>query len=442
MELFDFPKLTNNCRVHLMPDGAVIYMPNMDFGENINESALNILLLCNGKMKISEIIAELQKKYNENYDTVYGFVTTFLQECELKKYIQINDASEHKIKITGSTEFYSPRSASIEIYPFCNFNCEHCYVIDHIDNNISLTSEIINYLKELSVVGVNVIQLTGGEPLLHPDFKEIFYNACTFFDEIAITSNGSLIDESLASYLLDTAQLNSSSVIFQISLDGPKEIHNKVRRKKSAFEETINGIKMLVKKSIPVRLAFTINRENLDYIEETVKIAKELGVGAFEIANTISSGRAKYSDKLITNEEELENIAKEIIKIKNKYNDENFFINDWEYKGMDDMHAANAMPTNCGLGLNSIAISSNGDVFPCLVHREKIGSLKGNNIINILNSNKWKNYSKLPAPSFELCEGCEKQMFCKSCIGLASENAINFNDCKWLPLLTKFIHEN
>uniref|UniRef100_UPI0013DA8F43 radical SAM protein n=2 Tax=Gammaproteobacteria TaxID=1236 RepID=UPI0013DA8F43 len=57
------------------------------------------------------------------------------------------------------------------------------------------TAEILRGIDDLRAAGVRVLILSGGEPLMHPDLFEIAAHACQAGMFVALSSNGTLIDE-------------------------------------------------------------------------------------------------------------------------------------------------------------------------------------------------------------------------------------------------------
>ena len=79
----------------------------------------------------------------------------------------------------------------------CNLTCRHCYSVS-TDTNFAgelSTPEIYVVLEDLKAARVPVLILSGGEPLLHPDIFTIARRAKAMGFYVALSSNGTLIDE-------------------------------------------------------------------------------------------------------------------------------------------------------------------------------------------------------------------------------------------------------
>ncbi|OOM82029.1 antilisterial bacteriocin subtilosin biosynthesis protein AlbA [Clostridium puniceum] len=93
---------------------------------------------------------------------------------------------------------------SINITRRCNLHCSYCYVYDLINkknNNmeLDLSLEKIKGLVKLS--SIDGVYLTGGEPFMHPDIREIINFFANAGKKINIATNGFLIDSEMAEFL-------------------------------------------------------------------------------------------------------------------------------------------------------------------------------------------------------------------------------------------------
>ena len=144
----------------------------------------------------------------------------------------------------------------------CNYRCEHCF-IDDLSEGLEKQMTLDEWSKTAGSVGSpEILLFTGGEPSLRQDFSDI---AIQFLSRarprhLLIASNGSH-PQKLRSQVEKILSVQSDSKItVGISLDGPEAIHDRVRRKKGAFQaalQTIASVQELQK--IHPRLSLNIN---------------------------------------------------------------------------------------------------------------------------------------------------------------------------------------
>lgn len=137
----------------------------------------------------------------------------------------------------------------------CNLSCIHCYVPSSpnikIRNELT-TEELFKIIDFASKKMVKEIRLTGGEPLLRKDIIDVINYALSKGLRVSIETNGLLISEE---FLQSLKYL--SRVYFGVSLDGPKEVHEKIRGK-GTFDKTVNAILLLKKYNVGTTIITSI----------------------------------------------------------------------------------------------------------------------------------------------------------------------------------------
>ena len=171
----------------------------------------------------------------------------------------------------------------------CNFNCLHCY--EAVDNQISRSemslSDCRKLLREARDCGIQNIKITGGEPLIHPDFLTILKSVYEYEMTVGrINSNVHFLTEQLA----EEIRAIDGKILFNVSYDGAG-YHDWMRNRKGAEKDLLSKIKILVDKGFRVCAAMTLNRVNLDAAEDSLKKLEELGVQEFRIIRTSETPR-------------------------------------------------------------------------------------------------------------------------------------------------------
>ena len=171
----------------------------------------------------------------------------------------------------------------------CNFNCLHCY--EAVDNQISRSemslSDCRKLLREARDCGIQNIKITGGEPLIHPDFLTILKSVYEYEMTVGrINSNVHFLTEQLAEEIRSI----DGKILFNVSYDGAG-YHDWMRNRKGAEKDLLSKIKILVDKGFHVCAAMTLNRVNLDAAEDSLKKLEELGVQEFRIIRTSETPR-------------------------------------------------------------------------------------------------------------------------------------------------------
>jgi len=170
----------------------------------------------------------------------------------------------------------------------CNLTCKHCYSIsaDRDFPGELTTEEIFAVMDDLKAFGVPALILSGGEPLLRPDIFTIARRAKAMGFYVALSSNGTLID---GDNVAEIAGVGFDYV--GISLDGMEQTHDRFRRKAGAFRAALRGIRLCRAAGIKVGLRFTLTRDNVADLPDTLRLMESEGVDKFYLSHLNYAGR-------------------------------------------------------------------------------------------------------------------------------------------------------
>ena len=270
-------------------------------------------------------------------------------------------------------EIRIPLQADIVVTGKCHCKCWHCFRIK--DNREDLTfEEIENTLKELHDMGTATVGITGGEPMLRKDIKDILWLIPNDMEGQLYTT-GHNIDDEFAMFLKTT---NVTRVI--ISLDHyQEEVANKMRNYHNAFAEAKNAIKTLVSHGIYTAITVCITEELLDEekLNEYFKNANELKPDEIRIILPIPQGNLEGNNVTRLYSDAIRFIKN--IKEKNKKNPElPGIVNFCEFESAGYM--------GCGAGANYISINNDGLVTPCVAVPLSFGNIREKSLKEIFES--------------------------------------------------------
>jgi len=173
----------------------------------------------------------------------------------------------------------------------CNFDCKYCFEkkIKPLFGSDSMSVEQIKeafafinwYAPDCKITG---IEITGGEPLLIQNYNlisEILENAAKNNTNVAITTNGYNLDY-YSSLLCKYAEIITG---VRVTLDGPKEVHDKRRPLyggHGTFDKIVKGIETLLANGFDKRKIFIIvkvDEENVNALPELIRFL--IGKGWF-----------------------------------------------------------------------------------------------------------------------------------------------------------------
>jgi MoaA/NifB/PqqE/SkfB family radical SAM enzyme len=123
----------------------------------------------------------------------------------------------------------------------CNLTCQHCYAFaaDHDFPGELTTAEAFRTLEDLKAARVPALILSGGEPLMRPDLFDITARARDIGFYLALSSNGTLIDDT------NIGRIAAAGYDYVgVSLDGMAATHDRFRRRTGAFQASLRGIRL------------------------------------------------------------------------------------------------------------------------------------------------------------------------------------------------------
>ena len=138
-----------------------------------------------------------------------------------------------------------PLDGTIALTTHCNLNCGHCYIRDNSTKHELTSDEIFRIIDEITAAGCVYLLMTGGEPLLRPDFKDIYAYARKKGLIVSLFTNGTLLDK-------ETVQLLKKYMPFsvEITLYGASpETYESFTGTRGTYDACMNGIKLLMEQT-------------------------------------------------------------------------------------------------------------------------------------------------------------------------------------------------
>lgn len=164
-------------------------------------------------------------------------------------------------------------SATIELLDQCNFRCKYCYVRGIIGSIMSLDNAK-RVLNELRQEGCIWLTITGGEPLLHPNFLEIYRYAFDLGFGISVLTNGYLIDDQHIQLFKE-----KKPKVIDITLYGIDEsTYSAFVGRNGCFEQFQSNLTRLLDNGIPFQLKATLTNHTYEMLTEYRAYASKLGV--------------------------------------------------------------------------------------------------------------------------------------------------------------------
>ena len=336
----------------------------------------------------------------------------------------------------------TPISGAIELLPLCNMDCKMCYIKltktqMEKQGQILSADKFLDFAKQLREMGTLFILLTGGEPLLYPEFKKLYKELKKMGFVIVINTNATLIDENWAEFFSNDLPRRLNITLYGASDETYKALCNNPR----GFTQVMNAVKLLKKNNIPVKFNITITPDNIHDYEKILQIAENLQIPvqlAHYMFPDCRCGLEKNShENRFSPREAAEVFVKRSKTEKAPYFEDfaNNYLNKIAPKDSPEpLPAFGCRSSVCGFWINW-----KGELSPCGIINKPSISIVDNTV-----DAAWK-YLQIEIPKLKKsskCSNCDKYNVCRPCAAMAYAETGKFDKTpKYLCEMTDYTIE-
>ena len=293
----------------------------------------------------------------------------------------------------------------------CDLNCKHCYDRSsreefRFDKAISLMQELRDFCARRFVRPQ--VTFTGGNPLLHSRFWELYQHAADKGLQAAILGNAVSRDD------IEKLISIQRPLYYQVSLEGLEQ-HNDMIRGNGNFARTMEFLQMLTEMGVSNLVMLTLTKANMDQV---IPLAEKLegvtGALAFNRLALFGEGAAlklptteEYRNFLETYAEALK--THPVLALKDNLLNCIFEKNDCELFG-------GCTGFGCGAAFNFLAVLSDGEVHACRKFPSPVGNLYSQSLEEIYSSEIAQRYRK----GSTACSDCPLKPVCGGCLAVTA----------------------
>ncbi len=172
-----------------------------------------------------------------------------------------------------------PLSGNFELTARCNLDCKMCYIHKR-ENDAAVKKEELTAQQWISLAsdaqkkGMLLLLLTGGEPFLRADFREIYTECKKLGLLISINSNGTLITDEMVDFLRKDPPLRINITLYGAS----SKTYEELCGDPTAYDRAYSAVKKLKAAGIRVKLNYSVTPQNMKDIQAVYAFAKEEGL--------------------------------------------------------------------------------------------------------------------------------------------------------------------
>ncbi len=389
----------------------------------VDDLSYDIIELMDKGIEREEIKKEMLEKYSglkeSDLEETFGEIDNLIENGQL--FTEDNFKGQNlDLKKRDSVI----KALCLHVAHTCNLNCEYCFAGQgkYHGEDALMSFEVgkaaLDFLVKNSGTRKNLeVDFFGGEPLVNFDVvKRLVAYARSIESKtgkhfrFTLTTNGVLLDDDVIDFL--NKEMNN----VVLSLDGRKEINDAKRKRldgQGSYDIIVPKFQNFVKKrgDKEYYMRGTFTRNNLDFTNDIFHML-DLGFKELSMEPVVSKPDTDYAlreEDLDTIYEQYEILAKEMIKRRREGNPFTF------YHYMIDLTGGPCIYkriTGCGSGTEYLAVTPNGDFYPCHQFVGDKNFLIGNVRDGITNTKLRDEFKLCNVYSRKECENCWAKLYC------------------------------
>jgi MoaA/NifB/PqqE/SkfB family radical SAM enzyme len=310
-----------------------------------------------------------------------------------------------------------PLVAELFLTENCNLRCVSCACWRTNTRDELTTAEWKDVLDQLAVLRLQKVNFTGGEPLIRRDAIGLMdYARSAGIRRLHLNTNAILLTPATLSRVLDAGVRS-----FNVSVDGPREVHDRIRGRRGAFDRTFTHLHNLAgqrdRYRLKIRLNFTVMRDNVAVLAEVAELAQQARVRLY--LNLATDRTFLFRDKEVSQEahvpqrdlavalERLDRLARRDPRWLPRYSDLRYIPRHFQDVVQRDLPCAESQL--------KLMIHSRGEIGGCWAHDPR--------------------FNVREMPIAEVVDGAHyrqehARLFRKECVGCGSNYSLNL---RWRP---------
>ncbi len=261
-------------------------------------------------------------------------------------------------------------SVHLELTYSCDLNCYYCYNDRKLQGTPLSLEQYFSFFADLRRMNVMQLVLSGGEPLMHPDFFQIGARAKELGFLIRLKTNGNKLDAAT----IQRIQKEISPFCIDLSLHGASAaVHDRQTQIPGSLQRLLNNLQALKESGQRFRINTTMTRWNEEELEQMMTLVETLGSTlniSFQVSPQDDGNQNPLSIKV---SKESESRAAGIIAEHSQQVQEQPV----------DCEPAKLAGKLCGIGSSTVTVDPYGNVLPCVQWRESTDSLHERRIQDI-----------------------------------------------------------
>jgi len=289
----------------------------------------------------------------------------------------------------------------------CNSKCIFCYNCWKNDYNVAKEMSINEIRKVFNKLPhFDRLAISGGEPLLRDDIEDLIEVGLEFTDQIALLTNGTLINNQVAK------TLSKYNIQVQIPIHGLEGTHNKLVSRKDGYKKALLGVAYLKKHGIHFAITSVATSMNIHEMEQVFKLGVAIGAKELQVIRFMPGGEGLSYNHLILSDKEYRIMLKSLNDVCGRYKVFGAIGAPNIPCRFPEKNLKHIQFGSCSAGIDWLVIDPSGRVRICNHSPTILGDLTQQSFSEIWNNpilRSFRNLEMIP----EKCNDCERRLECR-----------------------------
>lgn len=328
-----------------------------------------------------------------------------------------------------------PVSGTLELTARCNLSCKMCYIHKKEHDPIALQKELptafwLQFIQQARQNGTLTMLITGGEPLLRKDFKEIYLACKQAGFVVTVNTNGTLIDADLVEFFRQypPARLN-------ISLYGADaQSYETLCGIASMYDRVTGNIRALCAAGVPVKINYTVTEFNHADAPRIYAFARELNIPVQHTTYMFPAVRAGENGPCTACRVSAQTAAEYFVACdRAKFDKEAFSARakacaqgyDLPFQDDEDSLRSSQERIFCRAGVSSYWLTYDGRLLPCGMMQTPSLNFVGRDF-----AEAWAELKELTSQIYlpQKCTACKRRSYCEVCAAVCYAETQSFEE--------------
>ena len=305
----------------------------------------------------------------------------------------------------------------LELTLRCNLECAHCGSSCTHAGPMGLSKDVLQCILQQICEDDEYrdkkpyVILTGGEPMIREDFFEIAEMIHALGFKWGMTTNGTLITPEAASRMKD---LGMRSIA--VSIDGPREYHNRFRQSVYAYDMAMQGLQALIglSEDVDVIVTTVVTHQSIALLPEMLALLTTMDIDRWRLLGMEPIGRAAGREDLLLTADDYRTLFSFIKMCRTQQLPVEYGCP--HYLGLEYEAEVRDWCFRCLAGTQVCSVTADGFIGACLDIERNEKTVQGHVFQDRL-LDVWRNRFQIFRQDLschtEGCQGCSAAVFCK-----------------------------